>query len=127
MAKKYPFRLDSEQDLIIVQAYLNGKYYVELALDTGATHTFVDFRALEALGLTEQDSQGEVASILANGSIQLYQTYSLKVNALGIEKDLKISSAYYEDPYGTDGVLGLDFFKNQKLVIDFQKFMIQVG
>ena len=40
--KFFLFDLQSDEDIILVNASINGKYKFRLALDTAATHTTID-------------------------------------------------------------------------------------
>lgn len=124
MVSQYSFELENEDALILLETNIqfgNQKRFLELVLDTGATHTFIDFRNLQEIGYTEKDKIG-----LADGSIIKQAHYQVKLQFLHIQKTLSISSEIYNDPYGADGVLGLDFFKNQKLIVDFKNHYLSI-
>ncbi len=44
--KIFPFDLPTDEDVIIVNASIEGKFKFRLALDTAATHTTIDSNVL---------------------------------------------------------------------------------
>ena len=50
--KIFPFDLPTDEDVIIVNASIEGKFKFRLALDTAATHTTIDSNALHLFGFT---------------------------------------------------------------------------
>lgn len=120
--RKYAFERTTDEDLIILTAWAND-YEIKIAIDTAATHSVIDFNILLILGYTPQDTTGSILVETSNG-IMPVQKYRLnKFNAL--DKALfnfeLISYDFLEkgilSPY--DGVLGLDFFEQTILTIDF--------
>lgn len=120
---KFHFNLSSDEDLILLPVVLDG-YEVQLALDTAATQTIIDFNVLLMLGYSESDVSGSHTIETAGGYLeaQVFRVSDLSVLGKKFENFdlfsydfLKIGllSSY-------DGVLGLDFFRpGGRLTIDF--------
>ena len=124
--KKYAFQLSSEDDLILLEAFVND-YPLVLALDTAASQTVIDWNALVLAGCSipqELEMPNTVMVETAAGimSVPIYDIANFKI--LGFNKPNFQVLTYdflakgLTSPY--DGVLGLDFFRNQWLLsIDF--------
>lgn len=125
----YPFELTDEINLIIVIASIDG-YELRLALDTGASDTVIDLTALLIAGYQKTDAQRLVEIETGKGIIQAEVYEVADFQALGIvQKSFSICSYdFLANSILTDidGVLGLDFFKNRKLCIDFNQSTITV-
>lgn len=125
------FYLQDEDSLIVIDAKING-YEIRLALDTGASHTVLDWTALMIAGFTKDNIQGDTYLETGKGVIEA-ELYEIELfETLGIaNENFKICS-YDFVANGIfapiDGVLGLDFFKikNHKICIDFQKSEITI-
>ena len=123
----FQFDLEGEDSLIRVDVQLGYSDFT-LALDTGATHTVIDLTVMLMNGFYLKDAIKTVEFETAKGVVSAYifKVKSLKI--LGIEKK-NIEVASY-DFIGNnvildiDGVVGLDFFKNTELIINFRKFTI---
>lgn len=57
--KVFNFDLPTDEDVIIVNASIGGKYKFRLALDTAATHTTIDSNVLCFSGYELKDGKGE--------------------------------------------------------------------
>jgi hypothetical protein len=120
--KKYAFERTSDEDLIIFTAWANN-YEIQLAIDTAATHSVIDFNVLLILGYSTQDSTGSILVETSNGVMPVQKYQLNQFNAL--DKEVVnfevISYDFLEkgilSPY--DGVLGLDFFEQTILTLDF--------
>lgn len=125
----YTFELTDEINLIIVIASIDG-YELRLALDTGASDTVIDLTALLIAGYQKTDAQRLVEIETGKGIIQAEVYEVIDFQVLGIrQKQFTICSYdFLANSILTDidGVLGLDFFKNRKLCIDFNQSIITV-
>ena len=121
---KYPFQLLSDEDLIIINAWIEG-YKIRLAVDTAATHTTVDFNILLMLGYSEKDTTGAILIETANGIMEVKKYLISDFRALDKEKSNFEIVSYDFLEKGIlsmyDGVLGLDFLSQTVLTIDFIK------
>jgi predicted aspartyl protease len=127
MVKSYPFRRTDADDLIIVEAYVNQVTF-PLVVDTGASHTVIDFGVLVDAGYRLGDTKGIVPIETANGIISANLFQVNKITVLGIEKqDFEVCSYLLGQPEDEiKGVVGLDFFENKKICLDFKKSVITI-
>ncbi len=85
--KIFRFELFTEEDVIIVNASLQGKYKFRLALDTAATHTTIDSNVLYFSGYELKNSKGEREVETSNGIIVVEIFDVEQLECLGITKD----------------------------------------
>jgi predicted aspartyl protease len=121
MAKNYHFVRETQDDLIIITAKI-GNSILDLVLDTGASHTFINFGVLIKEGYRMGDTKGLVPVETANGIIYANRYEVAKITALGIEKiNFEVTSYLFDDPETNyQGVLGLDFLEKMKFCIDLE-------
>lgn len=122
---------DPQHGLVIVHAQIvgpSGVAVLRLALDTGATTTLINAGMLFSLGY-DPGSAGERVQITTGSGVEFVPQVSLeKVVALGRElSDFPVLSHTLPPSSGVDGLLGLDFFRGQKLSIDFSEGEITLG
>lgn len=126
----FNFDIFSDDDVIIVNARIEGKYKLRLALDTAATHTTIDSNVLYFSGYELKDSKGEAEIETSNGIIlvEIYQIKSLE--CLGITKQNFEVQVYDFSAHGItsdyDGVIGLNFLRENKFCIDMIKREITI-
>ena len=121
-------RFNPDRGYILVLVTILGpvrEATVRMALDTGASRTSLDRQIASELGF-EVTRSTETARI-ATGS--MYETVPVilagRVEALGNHRvNLPILCKSLPPGLTIDGLLGLDFFRNQKLTIDFREGMI---
>lgn len=127
----FKFEFESETDVIIVNATIQNKYKLRLALDTAATHSTIDSNILYFTGYELQNSKGKLEIETANGII-IVERFSIEnFECLGILKDNFEIQVYDFLSHGIvsdyDGVVGLDFFKDNKFCIDLNKKEITIN
>ncbi len=129
MTKQHPFRLHDADSLIILKGQLLNND-ISFALDTGASHTVIDLSPLLIAGYEIKDAIATVQMETAKGVLDAYVFRIAELSVLGVtHKDFEICSYDYFNNYifpDFDGVIGLDFFKEQKLCIDFRKCIITI-
>jgi predicted aspartyl protease len=127
MAKSYPFRRTDADDLIIVGCFINEVTF-PLVVDTGASHTVIDFGVLVDAGYRLGDTKGIVPIETANGIISANLFIVRRIEVLGIEKqNFEVCSYLLGQPEDEiKGVVGLDFFDDIKICIDFRKNFITI-
>jgi hypothetical protein len=118
------FPFNPHGGLIIVPVTLGGpqrEVIVELALDTGATATVINQNALQYAGF-QLDEAGRPAEIATGSGIESVPEVRLdSIHALGkAETDFSILCHSFPPSATVDGVLGLDFLRGERLVIDFR-------
>lgn len=128
--KIFSFDLLTEEDVIIVNASIEGKFKFRLALDTAATHTTIDSNVLYFSGYELKNSKGEKEIETSNGII-VVETYDIEqMECLGIIKmDFEVQ-VYDFLAHGItsdyDGVIGLNFLREHKFCIDISKGEVSV-
>ena len=128
--KIFHFDLPTDEDVIIVNASIAGKFKFRLALDTAATHTTIDSNVLYFSGYELKNSKGEQEIETSNGII-VVETYDIEhLECLGITKTDFEVQVYDFLAHGItsdyDGVIGLNFLREHKFCIDILKGEISV-
>ena len=128
--RNFPFELTDDESLIIIQAKV-GKYDLRLALDTGASHTIIDLNTLITLGYYPENSVGNTLFETGKGNVEAHIFTLPQLSTLGILRhNFNVSSYdFLGNGVMTDieGVLGLDFFQDTKICLDFRKLMITIS
>lgn len=121
-------RFDPAAGLIIVPTELTGPartVVVHLALDTGATRTVVDARILTSLGYDLAHTAARMEVTTASGVEYAVQLIVSQVSAVGhTRSNLPVLAHTLPALAGVDGLLGLDFFRECCLTIDFRAGII---
>lgn len=127
MDEGFAFDRKTADDLILVSVRL-GNTLVELVLDTGASHTFIDFGILVKEGYRMDDSKGIVPVETANGIIlaNLFEVNMLE--ALGLTKqNFEVTSYLFDDPEGSfKGVIGLDFLEGKEFCVSLRENLVKI-
>ena len=128
--KIFLFDLPTDEDVIIVNASIEGKFKFRLALDTAATHTTIDSNVLYFSGYELKNSKGEQEIETSNGII-VVETYDIEhLECLGITKTDFEVQVYDFLAHGItsdyDGVIGLNFLREHKFCIDILKGEVSV-
>ncbi len=128
--KTFSFDLETDEDVILVNASIEAKYKFSLVLDTAATHTTIDSNVLYFSGYELKYSKGEREIETSNGII-IVERYDIDlIECLGITKTNFEVQVYDFLAHGIssdyDGVIGLDFLKHLKFCVDFESKKITV-
>ena len=117
------FPFDSNEGLLIVPAKLwgpNGDTVLRLALDTGATYSLVSYDILMLLGYDPSSIGTRIRITTASGVEYAPQIVIEKIEVLGQERpQFPVLCHTLPATANLDGLLGLDFFRGQRLVLDF--------
>ena len=107
---------------------LDHKQELRLAIDTGATHTTIDFNALQLSGYELRNKIATVFNETANGIVESEIFEVKQIIGLGIIRNNFRIQVYdflahgiYSDYHG---LLGLDFFEGRKFCIDLNANVI---
>ena len=130
--RKFTFERKEQDDIIILIGNANG-HKIEMALDTAASHSVIDFNLLLMMGYSPKLAIGKIEVETSNGiiSVDRYQIQSLEMLGKTVTSFEVTSYDFLEkgilSPY--QGVLGLDFFEQTILTIDFinQEVWLQLG
>jgi hypothetical protein len=114
---------DPNSGLIVIRAVLwgpAGSLALVLALDTGATRTTIAHAPLLSLGYNPAASANSI-QVTMGGSVEYSPVVQVdRIDALGHSRSAMEVLAHTLPPSaGIDGLLGLDFIRNQRLTIDF--------
>ncbi len=100
---------------------------LNLALDTGATGTVVSQKRLVELGYDLNDSEDEMFITTGSGLISVPKIRIGKLTALGkVKENLSVIAHDLPPTASVDGILGLDFLRENVLTIDFVQGFIEL-
>ena len=119
---------DPREGLIVVPTRLwgpNGDPVVRLALDTGATGSVVNWDVLVLLGYDPAIVPDRVQVTTGSG-VEFVPLIALqRLEALGLERQAFPALCHTLPPSASvDGLLGLDFFRELRLIVDFRKGIV---
>jgi hypothetical protein len=116
---------DPNGELIIVPTEIVGPQrsgVLRFALDTGATRTLVSTPLLIGLGYDPALSTKRLHLTTGSGQEFVVCLDLIKLSALGRKIEQFPVIAHTLPPSATiDGLLGLDFFRDSRLVLDFKR------
>lgn len=125
------FSFDPDQGLIVVKAELDGptgSIVLRLAVDTGATRTLVNSGPLVTVGYDPALSPKRMQITTASGVEFVPLFIAEKIVAVGLERrSFEVIGHTLPTSAGIDGLLGLDFFSDTSLTIDFRTNEIRMG
>lgn len=125
MAASYPFERADENSLIELTAELNDSNF-SVILDTGATHTVIDFGVLIEEGYLLDDTKGLTFFETANGIKEANIFRVKQLTCLGVTRtDFEISAYLLDDPQASaKGIIGLDFLAGLEICIDLKRNIV---
>ena len=99
----------------------------KFAVDTGATISLMDIDLLSDIGYKQQDSIRTTYTVTASKTETVYEFSLDNIMAIGLlRRNFKVISRALPAELGIDGLLGLNFFKDKELTIDFKLSEIQL-
>lgn len=115
---------DPKQGLIVVAARLwseTGDTMARLALDTGATFSLINTGKLASIGCYP-DAQAERAQMTTGSGVEDVPWVTIPtIRALGQDRTaFPVICHTLPASTGVDGLLGLDFLRGHRLVVDFR-------
>lgn len=123
-------RFDAARGLVIVWVRLfgpNGQRAVRMALDTGATTTTVRMGVLVLLGYDPASSAERVPMTTASGVEYVPRVPVSRIEALCECREPLTVVGHTLPPSATvDGLLGLDFFRGRRLVVDLRQGEVSI-
>lgn len=115
---------EARSGLVVIDAEVagpRGTANIRLAVDTGATRTVIDARILSALGYDPTTSADHVEVTTGSGVESVPLVLVEVVKAIGHERHaLSMLAHTLPATAGIDGLLGLDFLREQVLTLDFK-------
>ena len=122
------FPFDPKEGLIVVPTRLwgqTGDIVVRLALDTGATGSMVNWDVVVLLGYDPAIVSERIQMTTGSGVEFVPRIVIEKIEALRRKRRNFPVLCHTLPPSATvDGVLGLDFFREQRLVLDFRSGLV---
>ena len=116
---------DPEREMVVLRVRIwgpSGETDAELALDTGASSTLIAPGILATVGCEASDADLRVQVTTGSGVISVPRVAVSCLSALGVERTAFTVIAHTLPPSApVDGVLGLDFMRDQRLTIDFRE------
>ena len=111
--------LTPERGHIVLDATINGQP-ARLMLDTGAFSTLLKPAAAARLGLQPDDMRvGPIQGVGGRQTMAVYRARAVQIgNVKGRSYPLAVSDIGGLVAPGTDGIVGMDFFRNEDLDID---------
>jgi predicted aspartyl protease len=121
----------SDGGLVVVDVRVygpTGESVLRLALDTGATQTVIDPSLLMMIGYDPSGIQKRL-KVTTGSRIEFAAELPLsRINALGEDRmEFKVICHTLPPSAGVNGLLGLDFFQNRILAIDFRSAKITLS
>lgn len=124
------FRLDTTHGIILCKVKLaNNKRYIiaKLAVDTGASFTMISIETALAIAIDPSKSTRHIEITTANGvvfapiiKVQSFKCFGIEVKNM----DVVCHNLPPESP--VEGLLGLNFLKTAKVILDFPKNIIEI-
>jgi len=115
---------DKRSALIVVPVTVKTEEIInvyQFAVDTGATISLVNTAVMNLLGYKPEDSIRTIQTVTASKTETAYEFEIDNIMAIGlIRRNFKVVSRSLPAGLGIDGLLGLNFFKNKELTIDFK-------
>jgi len=124
---KHPF--NSDQGLVVVPIQVFGSHssaIINMALDTGAISTHISKEILIDLGYDLDNPLNTHEITTGNGKISLSTHKILFLKGLGIEKTNYTVMAHNLETPIIQGVLGLTFFRDKQLNINFKDGFVEI-
>lgn len=121
---------DASQGLVVVPARIHGPrgdVIAQLALDTGATGTMINWGILVMLGYDPAVVDERIQVTTGSGVEYVPRLGLEKIECLEIERaDFPVLCHTLPPSATVDGLLGLDFLRNAKVTIDLREGKVTV-
>lgn len=121
---------DPKQGLIIIPTRLHGSQgdtIVRLALDTGATNSMINWDVAVLLGYDPASVKERIQITTGSGVEFAPRIVIKKIDVIGRSLENFPVLCHTLPPSATvDGLLGLDFFRGERLVLDFRAGFIDL-
>lgn len=123
------FKLNSTQGIILCKAKLTNRrqsIFIKLAVDTGASFSMISIESALAIKIDPSKSTRRIEITTANGIILAPIIKIPSFNCFGVEvKNIDIICHNLPLESCVEGLLGLNFLKSAKIIIDFSKNILK--
>lgn len=118
-----PLKKVCQQDLalgLLAPMTINGLYKGDFEVDTGTTTTIAPFRAMETLGLTQNDkSLRKIEGVNETGvPFRRFYGRAKSIEATGRSETMVANSEICFEKVIYDGVIGIDYLQNFSVIFD---------
>lgn len=121
---------NSHRGLIIIPVEIEGPLgsaSVNVAVDTGSTHTMIGLESLIFVGYDPALSRVRHRITTVSGVEYAPRIVVSKLNALGEDRfDFPVVAHTLPQSASARGLLGIDFFRNRRLTFDFRSGQIEL-
>jgi len=121
---------DKKLPLVVVPVTIktgNNILNFDFAVDTGASVSLIDIDVMLAIGYKKDECIRTIQTVTASKKETAYEFEIDNIRAIGmIRRKFKVISRSLPLGLGIDGLLGLNFFKNKELTIDFKSSEIRI-
>src|SRR3989338_6409560 len=124
------FKIAPQTGLIICHVRISGRgkpVFLKMALDTGSTKTIIPPEAATAIGANPAYSRKTTEITTGSGTVICPIIRIAKFSCLGFTRrkmDVVCHNLPAESP--VEGLLGLDFFKNYRIILDLRRNILEV-
>lgn len=124
------FKLDTTEGIILSKAKIANRkqsIFIKIAVDTGASFTMISIEAALAIGINPSKSMRHIEITTANGIVFVPVIKIPSFKCFGVElKNIEAVCHNLPPESCVEGLLGLNFLKGAKVIIDFSKNIIEV-
>lgn len=122
------YRLDRELIIVPVTIFSPTHFFrANFVLDTGASHTIIDYRIAESIGYARQDASAPSRVSSAVGKEEGYRLRIESIEALGNKISPFEIACHRLYEQGVEGLLGMTFLKNFDFCIFPSKKIIRIA
>ena len=115
---------DRKSSLIVVPVSIKIEKeikFFKFAVDTGATISLINTAVMDSLGYKKENSIRTIQTVTASKTETAYEFEIDNIMAIGLfRRNFKVIARSLPVGLGIDGLLGLNFFKDKELTIDFK-------
>ncbi|MBI3008732.1 MAG: retroviral-like aspartic protease family protein [Candidatus Omnitrophica bacterium] len=124
------FKFDITEGVILCKAKITNKrqsLFLKLAVDTGASFTMISIENALAIGIDPSKSMRHIEITTANGIVFAPIIRIPSFKCFGIElKNIEVICHNLPPESPVEGLLGLNFLKGAKAILDFSQNIIEV-
>lgn len=125
------FKFDTTHGVLLCKVEIINKkqsIFIKLAVDTGASFTMISIESARAIGIDPSRVTRHIEITTANGIVFVPVIKIPSFRCFGVEfknMDAVCHNLPPESP--VEGLLGLNFLKSGKVILDFSQNIIEVG